>query len=318
MSQQTFASIAYNTKKKTTRRERFLAEMDKVVPWKRLQATVKPKYPKKGNGRPPLGLERMLRIYCMQQWFQLSDPAMEDALYDIESMRRFAGIELSVDAVPDETTLCRFRHLLEEHELTAIIFAEIQDYLESQGLLLREGTIVDATIISAPTSTKNKEKKRDPEMSSTKKGNQWHFGMKAHVGADTKTGVVHTVVCTTASVHDSVEMEELLHGKEAEIYGDKAYVNSEKQAIFEGNGVKWNINRKAKRGASLTKKDEQWNKKVSKIRAKGEHAFRVLKHLWGYTKTRYKGIAKNAAQIFMLFSLSNLYMLRHQIIETQT
>jgi IS5 family transposase len=318
MSQQTFASIAYNTKKKTTRRERFLAEMDKVVPWKRLQTAVKPKYPKKGNGRPPLGLERMLRIYCMQQWFQLSDPSMEDALYDIESMRRFAGIELSVDAVPDETTLCRFRHLLEAHELTAKIFAEIQEYLESQGLLLREGTIVDATIINAPSSTKNKDKKRDPEMSSTKKGNKWHFGMKAHIGADTKTGVVHTVICTTASVHDSVEMEELLHGEETEIYGDKAYVNSEKQAHFEEQGKKWNINRKAKRGTSLTKKDEKWNKRVSKIRAKGEHAFRVLKHLWGYTKTRYKGIAKNAAQIFMLFSLSNLYMLRHQIIEIQT
>jgi IS5 family transposase len=317
MSQQTFASIAYTTKKKTTRRERFLAEMDKVVPWKRVEKLAQSVYPSMGNGRPPIGLLKMLRIYCMQQWFQLSDPGMEDSLYDIESMRRFAGIELGVDAVPDETTICRFRHLLEEHELTAQIFSEIQGYLEDLGLIVREGTIVDATIISAPSSTKNKERKRDPDMSSTKKGNQWHFGMKAHVGTDTKTGVVHTVVCTTASVHDSEEMEELLHGDEDEIYGDKAYVSSERQTRYESQGKVWKVSRKAKRGSSLSKRDEKWNHRSSKVRARGEHAFGVVKSLWGYTKTRYRGIEKNATQIFMLFSLANLYMLRHRIIEMQ-
>ncbi|MCB0329722.1 MAG: IS5 family transposase [Bdellovibrionales bacterium] len=318
MSQQTFASIAYNTKKKVTRRERFLEEMNAVVPWKRLQAVVSPLYPKKGAGRPPIGVERMLRIYCMQQWFQLSDPGMEDALYDMESMRRFAGIELGVDPVPDETTLCRFRHLLEEHELTAKIFSEIAEYLEERGLLVREGTIVDATIIAAPSSTKNKNKERDPEMSQVKKGNVWHFGMKAHIGVDTKSRVVHSVVCTTASVHDSQEMEELLHGDEKKIYGDKAYASKEKKEKYEAQGVHWNVARRGNRSRSLSKKDKEWNRRKSKVRAKGEHPFGVIKHLWGYAKTRYRGIAKNTSQLFSLFALANLYLLRKDLITIET
>lgn len=306
MDQQTFASIAYNTKKKVTRRERFLEEMNSVVPWRQLEAIVKPLYPKSGNGRPPIGVERMLRIYCMQQWFQLSDPGMEDALYDMESMRRFAGVELGADSIPDETTICRFRHLLEEHELTAKIFSKIAAYLEERGLLVREGTIVDATIITAPSSRKNQNKERDPDMSQVKKGNQWYFGMKAHIGVDTKSRVVHSVVCTTASVHDSQEMEELLHGEEKEIYGDKAYVSAERKQRYEAQGARWYVARKGTRNRPLSKKDQEWNKRRSRIRARGEHPFGVVKHLWGYAKTRYRGIAKNAAQLFSLFALANL------------
>ena len=260
----------------------------------------------------------MLRVYCMQQWFQLSDPGMEDALYDMESMRRFAGIELGVDPVPDESTICRFRHLLEKHELTAKIFSEIAGYLGEQGLLVREGTIVDATIISAPSSTKNQEKKRDPEMSQVKKGNEWHFGMKAHVGVDTKSRVVHSVVCTTASIHDSQEMEELLHGEEEKVYGDKAYASTERKERYESEGVEWNISRKGNRKQALSKKDKEWNRRKSKVRAKGEHPFGVVKHLWGYAKTRYRGIAKNASQLFMLFALGNLYLTRKQLQAIQT
>ena len=317
MSQQSFASLAYNQKKKTTRRERFLGEMEQVVPWKRLEAVVRSVYPDLGNGRPPIGLSKMVRIYCMQQWFQLSDPGMEDALYDMESMRRFAGIELGTDPVPDETTICRFRHLLEVHDLTSKLFSEVRTYLEQHGLLMREGTIVDATLIAAPSSTKNRERKRDPEMSQTKKGNQWHFGMKAHIGTDTKKGVVHSVVCTTAKVHDSQEFEELLHGDEQSIYGDKAYASKIHKQHFESEGVEWNVSRKGAPGKPLSKKDRKWNQQKSKVRAKGEHPFGVIKHLWGYSKTRYRGIAKNAAQLFSLFALANLYLVRKDLIRIQ-
>lgn len=317
MKQQSFASLAYHSKKKETRRERFLREMGAAVPWQRIEALLQSVYPNSGSGRPPIGLNRMLRIYCMQQWFQLSDPGMEDALYDIESMRRFAGIELGEDPVPDETTICRFRHLLEEHELTTQIFEEITEYLEELGLMVREGTTVDATIIKAPSSTKNKEKQRDPEMSSTKKGNEWYFGMKAQVGTDSSSGLVHTVVCTTASIHDSQEFDELLHGDELEIYGDKAYASESKKQRYQSEGKIWNVARKSSRSRPLSERDKLWNKKRNKVRAKGEHAFGVVKHLWGYAKTRFRGIDKNAAQLFMLFSLSNLYMVRKKIIEMQ-
>src|SRR3989304_976199 len=210
----TFASLAYENKKKKTRREEFLAEMDKVIPWAELLQVIKGYYPKAGNGRQPMPLERMLRIYFMQQWYGLSDPAMEDALYDIESMRRFAEIDMETDVIPDETTILNFRHLLEKHELTKKIFEKTQRYLTEKGLLLREGTIVDATIINAPSSTKNRGNTRDKEMKQTKKGNQWYFGMKAHVGTDTKTGLAHSIVVTDAGVHDSQVMDELLHGEE--------------------------------------------------------------------------------------------------------
>jgi IS5 family transposase len=288
--------------------------MDRVIPWGELLKVIKKHYPKAGNGRQPMPLERMLRIYFMQQWYGLSDPAMEDALYDIESMRRFADIDLASDAIPDETTILNFRHLLEEHNLTEKIFEKTQRYLSNKGLLLREGTIVDATIIHAPSSTKNQTRSRDKEMHQTKKGNQWYFGMKAHVGTDTRRGLVHRVLVTDASVHDSQVMDDLLHGEESVVYGDKAYADEGKKLEYESNGIEWCINRKGKRGYPLSQRDKGWNHEQNRIRAKGEHAFRVVKHLWKYQKVRYKGLKKNAAQVFTLFALANLYMVRKDLL----
>jgi IS5 family transposase len=298
MNNSSFASLAYDNKKKKTRREKFLQEMDKVIPWKDLMQIIEKYYPKAGNGRQPMPLERMLRIYFIQQWYALSDPAMEDALYDIESMRRFAGVDIAADVVPDETTILHFRHLLEKHELTKEIFEKTKRYLSEKGLLLREGTIVDATIINAPSSTKNRDKTRDKEMKQTKKGNQWYFGMKAHVGTDTGRGLAHSVMVTDAGVHDSQVMDDLLHGEEQAIYGDKAYASKEKKKEYEARGVEWCVNRKANRGHQLTQEDVEYNHKQSQIRAKGEHAFLVVKHLWHYQKVRYKGLYKNAVQVF--------------------
>src|SRR4030043_308445 len=308
-----FASLAYDNKKKKTRREKFLEEMDKVIPWEELLQDIKKYYPKGGNGRQPMPLERMLRIYFMQQWYGLSDPAMEDALYDIESMRRFADIDIATDVVPDETTILHFRHLLERHGLTKKIFEKTQRYLTEKGLLLREGTIVDATIINAPSSTKNQDKTRDKEMKQTKKGNQWYFGMKAHVGTDTGRGLAHSVVVTDAGVHDSQVMDELKHGEEQAVYGDRAYTSEKKREEDEARGIKWCVNRKACRHYQLTPEDVEYNQKQSQIRANGETAFLVVKHLWHYQKVRYKGLFKNAAQVFSLFALANLYLVRHEL-----
>lgn len=313
MKQSSFSSLAYSRKKKKTKRELFLDEMDKVMPWSRLLRLITPCYPKSRYGRPPMPCDRMLRIYFLQQWFNLSDPAMEDSLYDIESMRRFAGIDLESDAVPDETTICKFRHLLERNDLMSKLFTEADRYLAEQGLVCRQGTIVDATIIHAPSSTKNKDHQRDPAMSSTKKGNQWHFGMKAHIGTCSKRGLVHSVVVTTASVHDSEVVDDLLHGQEREIYGDKAYVNEEKRRAFIKKGGRWRIQRKARRGKALTEQEKQWNRSRSKIRSLVEHPFGVIKHLWGYRKVRYRGIPKNASQVFTLMMLSNLYRVRAEL-----
>lgn len=317
MRKVSFASLAYDNKKKKTRRDKFLEEMDRIIPWKELTGIIGKHYPKAGNGRRPMPLESMLRIYFMQQWYGLSDPAMEDALYDSESMRRFAEIDLEADAIPDETTILNFRHLLERHKLTEKIFETTNRYLSDKGLLLREGTIVDATIISAPSSTKNQTQSRDKEMRQTKKGNQWYFGMKAHVGTDTKRGLVHRVVITDASVHDSRVMEELLHGEESVVYGDKAYVNEGRRVEYEARGIGWHINRKGKRGHALSQEDRDWNHEQNRIRSKGEHAFLVVKHLWNYRKVRYKGLAKNGAQVFSLFSLANLYLVRKDLLKMQ-
>jgi IS5 family transposase len=313
MRKVSFASLAYENKKKRTRREKFLQEMDQVIPWKELLQIIEQYYPRAGNGRQPMPLGRMLRIYFMQQWYGLSDPAMEDALYDIESMRRFADIDLEVDVIPDETTILHFRHLLERHHLTEKIFEKTQQYLTEKGLLLREGTIVDATIISAPSSTKNRDNTRDKEMKQTKKGNQWYFGMKAHIGTDTRKGLAHSVVVTDASVHDSQVMDELLHGEEEAVYGDRAYTSEKKRQEYEARGVKWCVNRKACRNYQLTPKDMAYNRRQSQIRAKGEHAFLIVKHLWQYRKVRYKGLFKNAAQVFSLFALANFYLVRHEL-----
>ncbi len=309
-----FAMLAYDNKKKKTRREKFLEIMDQVIPWGALLKVIEKHYPKAGNGRRPIPMERMLRIYFMQQWYGLSDPAMEDALYDIESMRRFADIDLEVDGVPDETTILNFRHLLEENDLTRKVFDKTQRYLSDKGLLLKEGTIVDATIINAPSSTKNQNRSRDKEMRQTKKGNQWYFGMKAHVGTDTKRGLVHRIVITDASVHDSQVIDDLLHGEESTVYGDKAYADERKKLEYESDGISWCVNRKGKKGCPLSQGDKDWNHEQNRIRAKGEHAFRVVKHLWKYQKVRYKGLKKNAAQVFTLFALANLYMVRKELL----
>lgn len=317
INEPSFASLAYDHKKKRTRREKFLGEMDRVIPWAELLKIVRKHYPKAGNGRQPMPLERMLRIYFMQQWYGLSDPAMEDVLYDIESMRRFADIDLQADPIPDETTILNFRHLLEKHHLTEKIFEETKHYLADKGLMLREGTIVDATIINAPPSTKNQTRKRDPEMKQTKKGNQWYFGMKAHVGTESKRGLVHRIVVTDAGVHDSQVMDDLLHGEETSVYGDKAYANTGKSQEFESRGIEWHVDRKGSAGHPLTQKDKEWNHQQNRTRAKGEHAFLVVKHLWGYRKVRYKGLLKNAAQVFSLFALANLYLVRKDLLMTR-
>jgi IS5 family transposase len=314
MREPTFASLAYDHKKKKTRREKFLEEMDEVIPWEELLKITRKRYPKKGNGRQPMPLERMLRIYFLQQWYGLSDPGMEDALYDIESIRRFARIDREADPIPDETTILNFRHYLEEHHLTEQIFEKTKGYLADKGLLLREGTIVDATIINAPSSTKNETQTRDPEMKQTKKGNQWYFGMKAHVRTDTRRGLVHSIVVTNAAVHDSQVMDDLLHGEERAVYGDKAYSNIQKSQEFEVQGIEWHIDRKGSPGHPLTPADREWNHEQHKTRAKGEHIFLVIKHLWGYRKVRYKGLFKNAAQVFSLFALANLYMVRKDLL----
>jgi transposase, IS5 family len=241
--QRTFASMAWSAKGKVTRRERFLAEMDGVIPWARLIRLIEPHYPKAGNGRQPLGLEKMLRIYFLQQWFNLSDPQAEDAIYDSESMRRFAKVELGDDVVPDESTILRFRHLLEQHRLTGAIFDAIGGLLETRGLLLRAGTIVDATIIAAPSSTKNATATRDPEMKQTRKGRNWHFGMKLHIGTDQR-GIVHTVRATDAAVADITQLPDLLHGQERELFGDQAYWKEDDRQFLESWGIRYRINRR--------------------------------------------------------------------------
>jgi IS5 family transposase len=239
---------------------------------------------------------------------------MEETLYDSESMRRFTGIELGQDEVPDETTILNFRHLLERHHLTKKLFAKVQEHLQQQGLSLRSGTIVDATIITAPRSTKNASGKHDPEMSSTRKGTDWFFGMKLHVGTDSVHGLAHSAVVTTAKVHDSQVMAELLHGDEQTIYGDHAYINEAKQKAFDASGRQWRVQRRSRRGAPLSDRDRRWNRRHSKVRAKVEHIFHVIKRLWGHSKVRYRGLAKNEAQCFSLLALANLYLVRRKLL----
>ena len=314
-NQRTFASMAWNGKGKVTRRERFLAEMDAVIPWLRLVRLIEPHYPKAGQGRQPLGLEKMLRIYFLQQWFNLSDPQAEDAIYDSESMRRFARVELGDEVVPDETTILRFRHLLERHGLTQAIFDSITGLLEERRLLLRSGTIVDATIIAAPSSTKNASATRDPEMKQTRKGKNWHFGMKLHIGAD-KRGIVHTVRATNAAVADITQLPDLLHGQEREVFGDQAYWKEDDRALLESWGVRYRINRRPSR-RPLSKRWRMINRARSRTRARGEHAFRIVKQLWGFAKVRYRGLAKNLARAQTMFALANLYQFRRELLPTE-
>lgn len=315
--QRTFASIAWSQKGKVTRRERFLAEMDAVVPWARLIALIAPHYPKQdGPGRPPLGLEKMLRIYFLQQWFNLSDPQAEDAIYDSESMRRFARVELGHDPVPDETTILRFRHLLEQHGLTAALFEAVKALLVEKQLLLKAGTIVDATIIAAPTSTKNAAAARDPEMRQTRKGNAWHFGMKLHIGTDLK-GRVHTVTATDAAQADITQLPHLLHGEERVLYGDQAYWKEADRVAYEARGIRYRMNRRPHPTRPLTRYQRALNRARSRTRARGEHPLHVVKRLWGFATVRYRGLAKNLARAWTMFALANLYLVRRQLLPAQ-
>lgn len=307
--------------RKQTRRDVFLSDMDKVVPWSRLCALIEPFYPKVRDGeggRRPLGLERMLRIHFLQQWYALSDPGVEEALYDSEAMRRFVGIDLGCEGAPDESTVLQFRHLLERHQLAGKLLTEVNRYLADHGMKLSQGTIVDATIIAAPPSTKNRDKARDPEMHQTKKGNQWHFGMKAHIGVDEDTGLVHTMTATAANVADVTEVDKLLHGKERGIYADAGYTGAEKR-VAPKRGRSWYI--ATKRGKIKAIKDrqlrdlhEQIEHIKASIRAKVEHPFRVVKRQFGYVKVRYRGLAKNGAQVATLFALANLWMARRRVL----
>jgi len=316
LKQPAFPGLRHAMKKKQTRREKFLAEMEAVVPWTRLLALIEPHYPKarpKG-GRPPMELETMLRVYFLQQWYALSDPMAEEMLYDSDAMRHFAGIELGDDRIPDETTILNFRHLLEKRHLTEALFAEVNRHLADQGITLRSGTLVDATIIDAPSSTKNDAKARDPEMSSTKKGNAWYFGMKAHVGVDADSGIVHSLETTTGSVHDSQIWDGLLHGRERSVWADKGYVSASREAAFSGPGKFWGVMRKAPKGGKLDPIDERINRIIAMVRARVEHPFRVIKRQFGYLKTRYRGLAKNRAQLFTLFALGNLFLMRRKLV----
>jgi IS5 family transposase len=316
----TQADSAFETHRKATRRDVFLAEMDKVVPWSALCAVIEPFYPKANpkGGRRPVGLERMLRIHFLQQWYALSDPAVEEALYDSAAMRRFVGIDLGREPAPDETTVCKFRHLLEKHGLAADLFAAVNQHLHDHGMRLSQGTIVDATIINAPSSTKNRDGKRDPQMRQTKKGNQWFFGMKAHIGVDERTGMVHSVVTTGANVADVTQVAELLHGKEKTVFGDAGYIGASRYAPKHRR--QWHI--AAKRGSVKAIKDpvlreltEQVEHIKASIRAAVEHPFRVVKRQFGHVKARYRGLAKNGAQMQTLFALGNLWMARKQLLQ---
>ena len=313
MKQITFASLAFAHKKKLTRREQFLKEMDQVVPWARLVKRIERHYPKAGNGRQPMPLETMLRIYFLQQWFNLSDPAAEDSLYDIESMRRFCGIELGEQAVPDETTILNFRRLLEDHRLTEALFKEINRLLSEKRLLLKSGTLVDATIISAPSSTKNNDKARDPEMSQTRKGNQWYFGMKVHIGTDRK-GIAHTVTTTTAKDADITQLPALLHGKERVVHGDRGYFSAAANRYLRKRGMRSRLQKRAASGHPLTDTEKGRNRRWSSVRARVEHPFHVIKRLWGFAKVRYRGLYKNTVRVFALLALSNLYLVRRRLL----
>lgn len=314
MSQLSFASLTPK-KKSQLRAEKFLEEMSAVVPWKRISDLIKPHYYDNTTGRPAYKLSLMVKIYCLQQWYNLGDLAMEEAIYDRRSFSDFLAIDLMNDRIPDETTILNFRHLLEEKHLPEKIFRLLTSYLESRGLIMKEGTIVDATIINSPSSTKNKEKKRDPEMSSTKKNNNYHFGMKAHIGVDSTSGLVHSCEITTAKVADKQMFADLLHGKEKAVFGDKGYVSKEDKHYARDAEIYWGVLDRRGPHKELSTKQKKRNQKLSKIRSKVEHPFRVIKQLWGHRKTRYRGLAKNRHQFYMLFGLCNIYMSRNRILQ---
>ena len=322
--QSSFSELEYAAKKKVTRRDRFLAEIEAITPWAELERTIAPFYPSNGGrGRPPIGLARMLRMYVAQQCFGLSDEGIEDALYDSQAIRRFVGIDLSRESAPDATTLLKFRRLLETHQLTESIFNAINAHLAKKGLLLREGTIVDATLIAAPPSTKNREGKRDEEMHQAKKGQQWYFGMKAHIGVDAQSGLVHTLIGTAANVSDVTQAQALLHGDETEVFGDAGYQGVEKRDENLECPVTWHIalrpgKRKALKDTPQGNLVEWIEHTKARIRAKVEHPFHVVKNLFRHRKTRYRGLAKNTAQLFSLFGFANLVLAKRALLSANT
>jgi IS5 family transposase len=316
MKQLGLSATVFVKKPKLTKRQVFLQEMEEVMPWKEWLSRIEPYYPKAGRGRRPFPLSAMLRIHLMQQWFGYSDPGMEEALHDVPMLREFAGLDAGEDAMPDETTILKFRRLLEAHQLSAALFSETAALLAEKGLLLREGTIVDATLIAAPPSTKNRERKRDREMSSTKKGNNYHFGMKAHIGVDAESGLVHTVEITTAKVSDGTMTDALLHGDEKVVAGDRAYTRNDRNltAEREPDEPVWAFPFKRKQGEALPTEQALLNCMLASLRAKVEHPFRIVKRQFGYSKVRYRGLFKNAQQMTLLFALANLYQVRKTVL----
>jgi IS5 family transposase len=319
MKQRTLAMMTgFERYTKKTKRALFLEEMEQVVPWGELGARIEPYYPKAGNGRPPVGVERMLRIYFLQQWFNLSDPAVEEALYDSVVLRQFAGIDLGQEPVPDETTVCKFRHLLEEHDLGGAMLETVNLHLQQKGVRITTGTIVDATIIHAPSSTKNREQKRDPEMHQTKKGKQWYFGMKAHVGVDSKTKIIHTAVVTAANVADARVLPELLHGEETRVWGDQAYRGQTE--VIQGSAPRAQdcTHRRYRYKDRIDEVERAKNRNKSRVRSKVEHVFQILKLKFGFVKVRYRGLKKNANRLFATCALVNLFVVRKKLLRLAT
>ena len=317
MKQQTLAMAAdqsgYEQYRKPTRREEFLKTMEAIVPWSALCEVIEPHYPKAGNGRPPIGLERMLRIHFIQHWFNLADLACEESLYDSASLRRFVGIDLGREPVPDATTLLKFRRLLNDNKLGEALFAKVGQELQARGFKVNTGTIVDATIIGAPSSTKNADKARDPEMHQTRKGQQWYFGMKLHIGVDSQSGLAHSAVVTAANVHDKHPLPDLLHGAERRVYGDSAYASQ--KALIEGKApnAKDFTNQRARRNGIVNEAVKVKNRNKSRIRSRVEHVFGVVKRLWGFGKVRYRGLTKNATRAFTALALANIYLSRQRL-----
>jgi len=320
MKQMSFASTGFERSSKRTRKREFLDEMELVVPWAELVALIAPHAPAAKTGRPPFPVETMLRIHFLQQWFNLSDPAMEEALYDMPLFQQFAGLDLGSSRLPDESTILRFRHLLEEHQLSQQILATVNATLQAKGLLLKSGTVVDATLIAAPSSTKNSSGERDPEMHQTKKGNQWHFGMKAHIGVDADSGLVHTVVGTAANVNDVTQAHRLVHGQESDVFADAGYQGVAKREETQHIEANWHVAmRPGKRktldlGHPMEAVLDKLEQVKARIRAKVEHPFRVIKRQFGHMKVRYRGLAKNTEQLHTLFALSNLWMIRRRLL----
>lgn len=316
-----FGDYEQSTAQKRTKRERFLAEMEAVVPWKALVDLIEPYYPRTSSkgGRPPYPLETMLRIHLLQQWYDLSDPAMEDALIEVATMRRFAGIALITDRIPDETTILAFRYLLEQNDLGDQIFEAVKEHLKANGMAMKQGTIIDATIIAAPSSTKNEKKERDPEMHQTCKGKQWHFGMKVHIGVDSESGLIHSVETTAANVHDLTPAAELLHGEETVVYADAGYQGIEKRPEMQGRGIGFRVAMRPGKRRVLPdtpegRVDDLIETAKAHIRAKVEHPFRVIKRQFGFQKTRLRGMLKNGCKVKVLAALSNLFMARHELL----